>query len=523
MREHNAREQKGRRLLIVSNRLPLVIEKGARGKWDLKPGAGGLVTALTPVLSRHGGLWIGSPGPAEEDGAPPLERLLPEAMRRLSYSFEPVVLTRDEVDNYYYGFANQILWPLFHDLQSRTHFDPRYWDAYCTVNRRFAGAIRAHSRPADFIWVQDYHLMGVAEALRRGDVTSRMGFFLHIPFPSPDIFGKLPWRFTVLKSLLKYDLVGFQTLNDLRNFIACVRTFLEGAEVRTEGSGAAIRFEGNLTGAGAFPISIDVGAFTGLAASEQVRLETERLRARLHDCVVILGTDRLDYTKGILDRLQAFRDALLRYPELSQKVVLVQIAVPSRQVIPEYRRLRRDIEQLIGEINGQFTESGWAPIQYISRSLTRFELMAYYRAARIAFVTPLKDGMNLVAKEYCASCLDEDGVLILSEFAGAAAQLHHEALLVNPYDRREMADAIRQAFGMAPAERRRRMGLLRAAVAREDIFWWVETFLRVAAARSPEGFPEVSEYVPRPRAEDLSAASRRPASLRASDAPLLDP
>ncbi len=488
------------RLVVVSNRLPIKLTRNkGSDEWRIEPGSGGLVTAMAPVLRRRGGLWIGWPGTVEEDGVE-LEPLLPRVVERFGYQLQPVPLTADERDNFYLGFSNEVVWPLFHDLQTLYNFDPAYWRTYRTVNRKYAEVIVANARAGDYIWVHDYHLMNVARELRDLGFEGRIGFFLHTPFPNPDIYLKLPWRFEILQGLLQYDLLGFQTVRDRRNFLHCVRRLL--IDVPMAGSGAVVtcRVDGRPIRVGSFPISIDFEAFAALGGSPEVAARCSRLQERLPGRRLVLGVDRLDYTKGIPYRLQAFRKALERFPELRGRLSLIQVVVPSRENIPEYADLKEEIERLVGRINGEFTESGWVPIHYIYRSLEREDLVAHYRCAEIAFVTPLKDGMNLVAKEYCAANVDESGVLILSEFAGAADQLQEGALLVNPYDLEGMAEAIHRATRMSPEERRDRMRKLRAAVRSQDIFWWTDLFLRAATAESLEGFPDLPDYTPRARA-----------------------
>lgn len=483
------------RLVVVSNRLPLALERKPDGSWTAQPGSGGLVTALLPVLRHRGGLWIGWPGTNEND--PAIADALDQAAQDAGYTLRGVALTADEVQKFYHGFSNEIIWPLFHDLQSLCNFDPSYWRTYAEVNRRYAQTVFDYCDEEDFIWVHDYHLMHVASELRQLGMRSHLAFFLHIPFPPLDIFVKLPWRFSLLRALLEYDLVGFQTQRDRRNFVQCVRTLFDDVGMDGKGQVVSLRVGVRTLRLGSFPISIDYNGFMRRAAAPDVAARAAELRVQLNNRQLLLGVDRLDYTKGIPHRLEAFRNVLQRYPELQERVTLIQVVVPSRGDIPEYSEIKTRIERLVGEINGQFTRpGGWVPIHYIFRSLTRTELLAYYRAAEIALVTPLKDGMNLVAKEYCACSIEEDSVLILSEFAGAAAQLQHGALLVNPYDREGVADAIHAAFNMPLAERQRRMRRMRRSIRDQDIFWWVDSFLRAAIAKNLAAFPRPPDFVP---------------------------
>lgn len=409
----------------------------------VEPSSGGLVTALRPLLNDCAGTWIGWTG---TDASPDIERVLEEYSRQSNFALKPVFMTPEERFRFYCGFSNEVLWPLFHDLQSRCIFDPTYWDTHLTVNRRFAEKAASEARPGDLIWVHDYHLMSVATWLRQIGITERLAYFHHIPFPGPDIFEKLPWREDILTALLDFDVVGFQTLRDRRNFIACLRHFVKAAEIRNQGDHLIVKEPGRNTVVGVFPISIDFEEFAQGASDDNVGTRAAEIVHGIGDGRVLLGVDRLDYTKGIPERLAAFHHLLEFHPDLHRKVTLVQVVVPSREDIPKYGELKAEIQRMVSEINGRYGEPGWVPVHYIHRSLDRPELLAYYRAADIALVTPLKDGMNLVSKEYCAARVNNDGVLILSEFAGAAFQLHQGALLVNPYHTRAVAEAISRAY-----------------------------------------------------------------------------
>src|SRR5438067_1651964 len=468
------------RLIVVSNRLPFALDSTGEDLWTVTPATGGLVSAIEPVLRERGGTWIGWPGIAGKIPQEPLTK----ATRNVGYKVVPVALSEAERDEFYYGYSNEVIWPLFHDLQNFCNFEPAYWQAYNQVNERYADAIARCAQPDDFIWVHDYHLMCVAQALRQRGVSpdlSRLTFFLHIPFPPYDIFSKLPQQQRLLRALLQFDLVGFQTRRDVRNFIQCVRRVMSEAKVLSRRELQLIRFEDHEIRVGYFPIGIDFDSFEKSARSDSVEQRAQRLRATFPGCQLILGSDRLDYSKGIPERLRAFRTALERYPELSGRVVLIQVVVPSRVEIPRYHEFKQRIDRLVGDINGRFSTSTWLPVQYHFRSLHRDDLLAHYRGCDIAFVTPLKDGMNLVAKEYCACRIEEDGALILSQFAGAAEQLKTGALLVNPYDVEEVADTVLKAFRMTGAERTARMKRMRRVVRGENVFRRVDTFLKVGA------------------------------------------
>jgi len=475
-----------RRLLVVSNRLPIVIE-GHEEEWQISPGSGGLVTALSPVMKSNEGIWIGWPGCGEEA---PLDELFERFGSEQGYHLGAVPLSADEVDKYYFGFSNETLWPLFHDLLGHCRFSLDNWLVYQKVNDRFAEVTAATSRPDDFIWVHDYQLMLVGERLRQNGIQNPLAFFLHIPFPSHDLFRRLPWKDSIVRSLMAYDLIGFQTLRDRRNFVNCVTSMMPDVEIITrKRHHTLLRHGDRVVKVGHYPISIDYNDFHEGARTKDVEEAAWFLHENLQGRQLVLGLDRLDYTKGIPERFLAFERALEKYPELRKRISLLQIVVPSRTLVPDYQNLKELLDQLAGRINARFSEQGWIPIHYVFRSLERVQLLAHYRTSEIALVTPLRDGMNLVAKEYCASSVEGNGVLILSEFAGAADRLEKGAILVNPYDIDGTADAINQAFIMSTEERKRRMGLLQAEIRRNDVYRWVEKFVKSFETTSGKSSP----------------------------------
>jgi trehalose 6-phosphate synthase/phosphatase len=462
------------KLVLVSNRIPITITT-EDGKLKGHPSSGGLVSALEPLLKNHGGIWIGSGG---TEDSPEIREILEKASGDNLYKYSPLFLTEEEQSNFYEGFSNEIVWPLFHDLQSRCNFDPRYWEFYQRVNEKFADAVEQASEPGDLIWIHDYQLMQVGKALRSRWPKARLAFFLHIPFPSPDIFAKLPWRQQILEDLLAHDLVGVQTGRDQRNLIACIRSFLPLVKVSGRGESRMVIGADARTHIESFPISIDFRAFSEQSGLAAVVERAKQIKAKTHDIQIVVGVDRLDYTKGIPERIKAFGCFLRSYPEFHRKVELIQIVVPSREGIPRYDQLKREVERLVTHVNGEFSEPGWVPINYIYRSVPRDELVAVFRAADVALITSLKDGMNLVAKEYCAAKTEVNGALVLSEFAGAAPELRVGAILVNPNDEVGVAAALKQALEMAPEERRRRMLRLRNQIRQADILTWRDRFFQ---------------------------------------------
>ena len=459
------------RLLIVSNRLPVTIRVQG-GSASLAASAGGLATGLRDFHRRSGGLWIGWPGD-ESRLTPSQRREARKGMREQRLA--PVSLTLQEIRGYYEGFSNGVLWPVFHHLLDRIPLDSRDWQAYREVNRKFADVVAREYRSGDLVWVHDYQLALVPALLRKRLPGARIGFFLHIPFPAREMFRVLPWRRELLEGMLGANLVGFHAESYLRHFATAVRAIL-GRPVE----GSVVSYPERRVRLGAFPMGIDSASFARLGGDAAVAAESEAIRTKADHRRIVLGVDRLDYTKGIPRRLLAFGRMLEQAPELRDRVRLVQVAVPSREAAEPYRLLRRELDELVGRINGSLGTEHSMPVHYLYRSISRSQLVAFYRAADVMLVTPLRDGMNLVAKEFVASRVDEDGVLLLSEFAGAAEELK-EAVLVNPYDIDGVAAALKAALSMPKAERVTRMRALRAQVMSRDVQAWATSFLETMA------------------------------------------
>ncbi len=460
-------------LVVVSNRLPFTVTRSAQGL-ERRPSPGGLVSALDPVLRKRGGTWIGWAGLELREG----ERIPAD---HDEYRIAGVPLSDAEIQRYYHGFSNRTLWPLCHSLPALARYDRRDWLAYERVNQRFADVTVAQGDGSAVVWIQDYHLMLAPERIRMGAPDTRLTFFFHIPFPPYDIFRLCPWDRELLQGLLACDLVGFHVEGYAQNFLDCAERRL-GA--RVDRKNRLVEY-GDLTSqVGVFPIGIEFDAYEDAArkASDPGRRPRER---------VVLGVDRLDYTKGIPNRIGAFERLLELHPEHRENVTFLQLAVPSRSQVAEYRELKREIDELVGRVNGRFASASWSPIRYLYRSVPRDRLAAMYRDADVALVTPLRDGMNLVAKEYVACQVGEPGVLILSRLAGAAETMR-EALFVNPYDVEETAEAIHRALTMDAEERASRMAALRRRERRDDVEAWVQSFLE-AAAESHESLQPVTE------------------------------
>ncbi len=475
-------------MVIVANRLPFDLEQQPDGTTKARQSPGGLVTALEPILSARKGAWIGWAGTPDVD----LEPTETDGLH-----LHPVRLSADDVDRFYEGFSNSTLWPLYHDAVVESQFHRDWWESYQRVNLRFAERAAEVAAPGATVWVHDYQLQLVPQMLRelRSDV--RIGFFLHIPFPPGELFNRLPWRDQILHGLLGADLIGFQLTGGSRNFVRLTR-----GRLNLSSSGGLLDYQGRSIRVGAFPISIDAGAQSALAATPAAHEAARRIRVDLGGpSKIILGVDRLDYTKGIDIRLRAFGELLRAGDPVAKDAVLIQIATPSRERVDSYRKTREDIERQVGSLNGDFGRIGRPAVHYIHQSLPREQLASFYVAADVMMVTPLRDGMNLVAKEYVASRVDGGGVLLLSEFTGAAKELR-SAIQVNPFDTDGVKDGLRKALTQAPRQSRSAMRILRRQVLTHDVDRWAADFLaalegardEVAEARNRLG-PDVLEAI----------------------------
>jgi trehalose 6-phosphate synthase/phosphatase len=456
------------RLLIVSNRLPVSARTTADGIRTVDSG-GGLATGLRPWHARSRGVWLGWPG--DVSGATVAQRDAFDG-RLYERGIVPVHLSGDQVAGYYHGFANRVLWPLFHYLIDRVPVGATGWEAYRDANAVFADAVAREYRPNDTIWIHDYQLMLLPALLRDRLPHARIGFFLHIPFPSSEVFRILPWRREILGGLLGADLVGFHTFAYMRHFMTSL-LHIDGVEADLD----RVRIGGREVKLGVFPMGVDAAAFADLAADPEIRARVESIRRDADGRRIVLGVDRLDYTKGIPRRLEALESLLARDPALRDGMRYIQIAVPSRGEVDSYQQFRRDVEERVGHINGMYGTLRSLPVHYVHGSVSTRDLVALYCAADVMLVTPLRDGMNLVAKEFVASRVDDDGVLVLSEFAGAAAELNG-AMNVNPYDIEAVADSIRRALTMSVEERRGRMRTLRRRVLEHDVHAWAGAFVQ---------------------------------------------
>ena len=457
------------RLVVVSNRVAD----------PRKTAAGGLAVALGDALSSNGGLWFGWSGNIVEGGTPGEGELHTQQAGNVTLS--TVDLCREDYDSYYLGYSNGVLWPVFHYRLDLADFDAGFIGGYRRVNQMMAKKLMPQLLPDDIIWVHDYHLIPLAAELRAMGCKNRIGFFLHIPLPPPLILAAIPQHEWLVRSLFAYDLVGFQSQSDVDHFSVYVGREA-GAETLNQHQ---FRAFGRTVQAQAFPIGIDVDEFAALTHGKEALEMYDRMKDEYSRRRLLLGVERLDYSKGLPQRLRAFRKLLQTYPENLNSATLIQIASPSREALDTYSDLRQELESLCGSINGDFGELDWMPVRYIHRNVARKRLPGLYRVAKVALVTPLRDGMNLVAKEFIAAQDPADpGVLVLSRFAGAAEQLK-EALLVNPYDTHGTAESIQLALQMPLSERQRRHQKLLERIRTEDVHWWRKLFLKTLAETNP--------------------------------------
>ncbi|WP_143306841.1 bifunctional alpha,alpha-trehalose-phosphate synthase (UDP-forming)/trehalose-phosphatase [Chitinophaga vietnamensis] len=455
-----------RKTIIVSNRLPVKIAE-KDGEFTLQASEGGLATGLGSIYREGNNIWIGWPG--QEISDPKQQEKVIKDLRKMN--LVPVFLTQEEINNYYEGFSNETLWPVFHYMSVYARYDQGYWDAYYQVNKKFTDIILQHAAPGDVIWVHDYQLLLVPGMIRNEMPEVSVGFFQHIPFPSYELFRLIPWRAELLEGMLGADLMGFHTFDDTRHFLNAVSRILP---VNT--SANVVNYNDRATVVETFPMGIDDKKFSELGHSKAVLEQIQSLKENFREERMVLSIDRLDYSKGILQRLQAFELLLQLYPEYLGKVVLYMIVVPSRDTVPQYKELRDEIDKQVGNINARFRTLSWHPVQYFYRSFPVEVLSALYNFADICLVTPMRDGMNLVSKEYVASRNNDDGVLILSEMAGASKELI-DAIIVNPNNIGAMTHAITDALNMPLAEQQRRMRQMRQMVSKFNIHHWVKLFM----------------------------------------------
>ncbi|WP_075349296.1 bifunctional alpha,alpha-trehalose-phosphate synthase (UDP-forming)/trehalose-phosphatase [Algoriphagus marinus] len=452
--------------IIVSNRLPISL-RHRNGRFEFKPSAGGLATGLGSIYKEGENIWIGWPGNTVEDPEQRAEIILELHDLKMA----PVFLTKEDVEEFYEGFSNETLWPAFHYFTQYMVYNPAHWEAYVRVNEKFCEAILKKAGPEDTIWVHDYQLLLLPQMLREKLPNATIAFFQHIPFPSYEIIRMIPWRKQLLEGMVGADLIGFHTYDDMRHFLSAV-----GRITGLSSESGYIQAENRIINVDSFPMGIDYDKFANQAKSRKTQSIVREFRKQVEDQKLIITIDRLDYSKGIPQRVQAFAQLLEQHKELHGKVSMIMIVVPSRDKVQSYKELKEEIDLLVGRINSEYSTLNWKPVHYFYRSFPFEELSAFYSMSDIALVTPLRDGMNLVCKEFVASKTSQTGVLILSEMAGASKELQ-DAVLVNPNDRQGVVDAIYNALSMKPAEQKARMVSMQESLKKYDVFQWVKVFM----------------------------------------------
>lgn len=470
--------------IIISNRLPLKITLN-EDELHVEPSVGGLATGLKSYHEEGNSIWIGWSGLTEKELNEDQEKRVKELVTKEKCA--TVSLTQNDLDNFYYGFSNRTLWPLFHYFMEYTEFEQDFWESYKSVNQKFADVVLDHVEDGDTIWVHDYQLLLLPKLLKDKKPNTTIGFFLHIPYPSYEIFRTFPWREEILKGMLGADLLGFHTYDYERHFLSSVKRIL-----RLEVKFNEISYHDRVVKVDSFPMGIDYDKFHQ-AAVDQENTEKTELQQRLdnhinssEDARMILSIDRMDYTKGIPNRIRAFEYFLNKYPEYKEKVRLIMLAVPSRSNVPQYQKLKRETDELVGRINGQFSTVSWTPIWYFYRSMPFESLINLYSSSHVAMISPVRDGMNLVAKEYVATRINQDGVLILSEMAGASKEMN-EALIINPNNFEQIADTLKTALEMPLAKQKSRMEILQKRLKRYTVEKWADEFMKSLEATKSLG------------------------------------
>ncbi|MBN1496698.1 MAG: bifunctional alpha,alpha-trehalose-phosphate synthase (UDP-forming)/trehalose-phosphatase [Spirochaetes bacterium] len=468
------------KLILVSNRLPVTVEIKKTGEANFIPSVGGLATGMSSVSETYDCVWVGFSGITPEKLPAKEFRHVIDTLDKKYHSYN-VPLSDQDVELYYNGFSNNTIWPLFHYFPSYTSFNEETWEAYVAVNIKFYETLADIYEKGDLIWVHDYHLMLLPGLIRQNMPEAKIGFFLHIPFPSYEVFRLLPWRKQILTGLMGSDLIGFHTFGYVRHFLSSVQRI-----IGIDHSMGQLHVENRIIKSDSFPMGIDYQRYSEYLENKKIAREIENFKKNIEGKKMILSMDRLDFTKGIIERLNSFERFLRNYPEFHGKVQMVLVTVPSRTRVGTYIKLRKQINEQVGRINGKYNTLSWSPIQYLYRSLPFEMIMTLYHCADICLVTPIRDGMNLVAKEYIAARVNTDGVLILSEMAGVSEELG-EALTVNPNNHEEVADAIAAALAMPEEEQRRRISIMQRRIQRNDVLHWSSTFIgKLSGSRTIE-------------------------------------
>ncbi len=474
------------KIILVSNRLPVSVTKES-GKIEITASSGGLATGLKSLIEKENCRWIGYPGiTANKLTKKDKEQVTDTLVNK--FKSIPIFLSPTDIKQYYEGFSNKTIWPLFHYFQSITHYDNKMWESYKRVNKYFLDEVLAIAEPDDVVWVHDYHLLLLPNMIREKLPGIKIGFFLHIPFPSYEIFRLLPWKEEILQGLMGADLIGFHTISYVRHFLNSIQYLLG-----IENSFGNVNLDGRWVKIDTFPMGIDFDTYANAVDSDKVKKEIEELTPKFKDMKIILSMDRLDYTKGLLQRLESFQYFLEKYPEYHKKVMLIVVAVPSRVEVDEYTSLTNKLEMIVGRINGKYSTIDWTPIRYLYQGFDFETIIALYQLSDVALITPLRDGMNLVAKEYLAvKTNSKKGVLIISEMAGVAEELS-EALVINPNHKSEIAKTIHEALSMPLERQARKLEIMQTGLKRNNIFKWSNDFMeKLISMKNPESKPSIN-------------------------------
>ena len=479
------------KLVVVSALLPVFVEKLGKD-YKVRVSPGGLVTALKQSYHRRKAVWIGWHGSDFYNDK--IKKLIQETGKSEGFNLFPVPLKKEERESFFNGFSNKIMWPLFHGFPQFCRFEEDYYKAYISVNKKFARKILEISKEEDFVWVHDYHFFLLPKYLKKENKKLKTGFFLHIPFPTPELFFRIPWRIELLEGFLNYDTIGFHTNIDRKNFLDCVDELVPEIDIKREEPVCTIDFKGRKIKVGVFPISIEYEKYNETAKKADKKLK--EIKRVFKDKKLIFCVDRIDYTKGLVEKMKIYKRFLEKYPEFREKVVFVEAVSKNIKQAKEYDELKKEFEHTVSEINGIFGEKDYQPVIYLQKRLSFDELVAYYRFADVCLITPIRDGLNIVTKEFIASNVDKKGVLVLSEFAGASTELYKDSFLINPYHTEKNADILKFVLNLTEKEKKKRMENLRNHVRKYDITWWVDTFLKVATGKGIENYPKLEGDIP---------------------------
>ncbi len=480
-------------IILVSALLPVSVKDIKKGEYEVSISPGGMITTLSQSIKDRKVKWFGWYGFKKHSRK--IEELVINTGRDKGLDLAPVSLTEDEVEKFFNMFSNGVIWPLFHGFVEYCRFEESYWNYYRKVNEKFAQKILASIKRDSTVWVHDYHFFLLPKYIKAKNQNAKVNFFLHIPFPSPELFLKLPWRKEIVEGMLNFDFIGFHTEVDKTNFTEVVKQIYPVKE-RVYKNYVDIFINERKVRVSAIPISIDFKKYEDTAKSKEVESLYRDLKEKYKNMFLILSIDRIDYTKGLVEKLNAYKRFLEKYPEYRKKVVMLVSTAPNVKKLPEYELLEKEFHHKIAEINGTIGTEEWRPVLFINKRLAFKELIAYYRASDVCFIASIKDGLNIVCKEFAASNIDHTGTILLSEFAGASTEIGKYVQLINPYDTESTADAIKTALEQNKKEKEKNMKNLRKHIEEFNIFWWVDAYFKLSEGKKLDKFPELSNYYP---------------------------